>query len=505
VQLVKEETNPEVLRQFSLWLIDENEKLRKDNQRLRDQKAEAAQLKLSMDDKFVTLRKLIFGKSSEKSSSATRRRQDDKDLLLESQSLVPAPKETKTESLPEDVVTHAMSEADLKEESKVRGLSDSNQDWKEIPGLFDESTEVTVIERQYKKIRHRRKKYRYTGSDCPEKEIIVTAPGPEKLLPGCSYSIDFAVQVVVDKFLYHLPLERQLRIMEAGGLGGVFPKTLYNLTLAVGVSLEKIHEKIRKEILECGLVVHCDETPWPIFGKKDDSGYLWVTSNQAGSYYRFEPTRSGSVIEDMLKGYQGPTLSDGYQGYNRLKKLGCTVANCWSHARRKYFDIQENYPTECAEIIELIDKLFEVEHGPKTYEELDEKRKNESASLVKAIKDWCFAKKISVLPQSGLARAIDYTLKYWPGLTVFLENPKIPLSNNDAERALRQGVMGRKNFYGSRSIDSADNAAVFYSVIESCKKVELDPKSYIEMVLRMNTRGEDPPTPLEYARKIRTT
>lgn len=73
-------------------------------------------------------------------------------------------------------------------------------------------------------------------------------------------------------------------------------------------------------------VRHCDETPWHIYGNKDDSGYMWVMSNQAGAFYQYEPTRSGEVVEEMLEGYKGPVLSDGYSGYNRLKKMkGITV------------------------------------------------------------------------------------------------------------------------------------------------------------------------------------
>ena len=100
---------------------------------------------------------------------------------------------------------------------------------------------------------------------------------------------------------------------------------------------------------------------------------------------------------------------------------------------------------------------------------------------------------------------MNYSMNYWDGLTKFLKDPKIPLTNNDAERAIRQSVMGRKNFYGSRSINGADVAATMYTVIESCKKVELDPKNYILMVVKMKAkdRGAKVPTPLQYAKQIR--
>ncbi len=89
-------------------------------------------------------------------------------------------------------------------------------------------------------------------------------------------------------------------------------------------------------------------------------------------------------------------------------------------------------------------------------------------------------------------------MKHWDGLTEFLKDPKIPLTNNDAERAMRQSVMGRKNFYGSRSINGGDLASIMHTIVESCKKVELDPKAYILMAVKMKAKDKTikAPTPL---------
>ncbi len=193
--------------------------------------------------------------------------------------------------------------------------------------------------------------------------------------------------------------------------------------MAASVHLEPVAERIRKDILASGLCIHCDETPWPIQLKEQDDGYMWIIANRAGSYYSFEPTRSGKVVAKTLEGYQGPALADGYVGYNRLKAMeGVTLANCWAHARRKFTDIAENYPPETAEII---DRLFKVERKAKSFAELEILRREESA-------------------------------------------------------------------------------ATLYTIIESCKKVELDPRTYINMALRLSTKGIEVPTPLEHAKIIRT-
>lgn len=282
-------------------------------------------------------------------------------------------------------------------------------------------------------------------------------------------------------------------------------KTLYNLSQAVAVHLEPIAERIKNDILTASLSVHADETPWPIQVKTQDDGYMWVISNMAGSYCAFEPSRSGLIIKALLEGYQGMVMCDGYVGYNRLKKevVGVKLAHCWAHVRRNFWRIKENYPTETAEILDLIDELFKVECEAKSFEDLKILRDKISRGIVTKIKAWCETKWPAARAESELKKAIEYVTKYWVGLTVFLDDVTVSLSNNEAERVIRNAVMGRKNAYGSRTHNGADVAGTLYTVVESCKKVLLDPRTYIAMAVKMSAQGQSPPTPLEYARQSR--
>jgi hypothetical protein len=103
-----------------------------------------------------------------------------------------------------------------------------------------------------------------------------------------------------------------------------------------------------------------------------------------------------------------------------------------------------------------------------------------------------------------MRKAINYLLNRFPGFKLFLKDVSIPLSNNDAERALRHGVMGRKNFYSSKTVNGAVVAATLYTVIETAKKAQLDPMDFIRYVIEQNNAGEKSLTPLAYARRIRT-
>ncbi len=225
---------------------------------------------------------------------------------------------------------------------------------------------------------------------------------------------NFSVDVVMKKYLYHLPLERIRRVMESGGLR-VATKTLYGLCFFVHCYLEDMAERIRGEILSCGLCVHLDETSWPIGNSKQSDGYLWVLSNQGGSYYRFEPTRSGKIAKELLGPYGGPVVVDGYSGYKSglRESYGVDLAFCWSHVRRKFTDIEGNYPGPCGEILDKIGRLFEIERRASNYEFLRKLRKEESGELTKQIRDWLFEKKPEARSESHLLKAINYTLNHW--------------------------------------------------------------------------------------------
>jgi transposase len=196
-----------------------------------------------------------------------------------------------------------------------------------------------------------------------------------------TYSVDFSIAVVTDKYDLHLPLERQRRKMESASLT-VDVKTLYNLCEAVAEHCQAILPQIRQEIKTDYASVHLDETPWRLLSDRT-YGQMWVMSNRLGSYYQFEPTRSGKIAEELLEGYDGAVVCDAYGGYTRLsKKPSIRVQHCWAHARREFFERWADYPAECARALELIDQLFAIERETRSIEDIRELRVTRSQAVI---------------------------------------------------------------------------------------------------------------------------
>ncbi len=515
-RIVENETNPELLKGYfqiswnaSLLLHKENKRLRSENGALMKKKAEEDQQKLKLDkdltnfkETYDKLNKKKFGKSSEKRPSS-RQRDVDRQLSLQSESLAPPPKSEEMDRLEEVRVDHRLTKEELAKIAEEYGYP-KDAKWESLK-IFDESNEVGIRVKSFIRKRHYLSKYRLIASKGTEKEIIVTASGPKRIVPGSKYSPDFAVDVVAQKYLYHLPLERIRRMIASNGLS-IGVKTLYSLSFFVKSHLEDVAQRIQQEIGECGLILHMDETPWPINNSTEKNGYMWTVSNQGGSYYKFASTRSGAIAKELLGSYRGPVLTDAYPGYNAHFKYikGVTLAHCWAHARRKFTDIEKNYPEECNQVLDLLSELFVVETKAQHYTHLLELRQSKSKKIINQLRDLLYELAPKTRGESELQKAINYVLKHWSNLVLFLNDPKIPLTNNEAERAMRHCVMGRKNFYGSKTAKGAETAATLYTVIESCKKVELDPRNYISMAVKKVLNGETPLTPLQYAKHIRS-
>ena len=256
------------------------------------------------------------------------------------------------------------------------------------------------------------------------------------MTPGGEYSIQMATQIACDKYEDHLPLQRQRKQMHRAGIA-VEVKTLYGLTEHLYNRLFDLNELIRQDVLS-EKWVHIDESPMNFYNPKKAKGYIWSMSNPRGAYYQFEPTRAGAVAREMINGYEtGCVMSDGYSGYDFLDKVDGPYKNikhafCWAHVRRKFFEAAAH--DEKAEMmIDLIDKLYEIEHMADEVHHLKELRLDNSVSIVAEIDKWMEMMDGKYLQPSTMGKAINYYHNRKKGLDLFLYDETIPIDNNMAE------------------------------------------------------------------------
>jgi len=353
----------------------------------------------------------------------------------------------------------------------------------EMVGQTEDSEEVTVIERRFAILRHQRKKYRCACNGC-----VDTAPGPLKLQPGSRYSTAFAVEVAVNKYLDHLPLERQARIMRREGLT-IDSQTLWDQLDVLATVLQPTYDALSRHVLEAE-VVGADETWWRLMDTKGSKRWwVWSVTRDDAVIYKTLPSRSREAARQVLDGYRGIVMADGYTAYDALARAGpsFTLAHCWAHVRRKFIEAEPHFPDPCRQVLDLIGQLYAVEgEVPSPSDPTDRAaalalrhglRQERSRRHVREVQNWALAQR--PLPESGLGKAVSYMLGLWKGLTLFLEDPRIPLDNNATERGLRGVVLGRKNHYGCRSERGTEVAALLYSLLESAKLAGVEPKLYL--------------------------
>lgn len=366
---------------------------------------------------------------------------------------------------------------------------------------FEESEEIDVIERRFVVVKHRRQKYRCSCGGC-----IQTAPGPRKLFDAARYSVGFAVHVAMAKYADHLPLERQVRMMQRDGLT-VDSQTLWDQIEALAKLLAPAHDRLQAYVLSQP-VIGADETYWRLMGEKGKRQggegkrwQAWAIVAPDAVCYRIEDSRSTEAARKLLGSYTGTVITDGYTAYSSLRKQGARfrIAHCWAHVRRKFVELEEQHPKECKQVLDWIGQLYAIEKESQQ-DPPDirlEKRRTRSRPILTAIQNW--ALETLALPESALGKAIAYMGGVWDGLRVFLDDPSVELDNNRSERALRGVVVGRKNHYGSRSKRGTEVAALLYSLIESAKLADIEPRAYLQAAISAALDGDAIPLPHEIA------
>ena len=292
--------------------------------------------------------------------------------------------------------------------------------------------------------RHVRQKYRCTCGGC-----IKTAEGPRRLFPKARYGINFALHIALQKYLNHMPLERQARDLGRQGLE-VTTATLWDYLSVLHSKLAPALPRLHQHIL-AQPVLGMDETKWKLLksSKKGKSKLWWVWAQCCDDavHYTLNPSRSGEVAKELLASFAGTVVVDGYQAYEMVERQlsGVKLANCWSHARREVLPFERD--PRGARVLRVIQRMYWLDKMAKrnglSPPELLAWRTRKTKPLVTALFNWL--ERLEVSPTSELRGALQYILKRRVGLTRFLDDPLLSPDNNATERRIRSVVIGRKN------------------------------------------------------------
>jgi transposase len=372
----------------------------------------------------------------------------------------------------------------------------------------DVSETLEVIPRQWKVIQHVREKF--TCRDC---EKISQAPAPFHVIARGWAGPSLLAMILFEKFGQHQPLNRQAERYAKEGV----PISLSTLADQVGACtavLRPIFERLEVHVLAAERL-HGDDTTVPVLARgKTDTARSWVyvrddrpfggPAPPAAVFY-YSRDRRGEHPQNHLANYAGILQADAYGGYGKLYEPGrvpgtIVEAACWVHARRNFFvlaDLTRNAQRKAQgrspavvsplalEAVRRIDALFDIErtingHGADQRKAVRQQR---SAPLVADLKAWMREQRAKLSRANDVAKAMDYLLKRWAAFTRFLDDGRICLSNNAAERALRGIALGRKSWLFAGSDRGGQRAAVMYSLIITAKMNDVDPQAWLADVL----------------------
>ncbi|MFA9263041.1 MAG: IS66 family transposase, partial [Undibacterium sp.] len=354
-------------------------------------------------------------------------------------------------------------------------------------GQFEVSELITVIPSRIIIQRHNRQKYFCWNAEKGAHDII-TAPGPLKLKEGSRYSIELAVEMALAKYQWHLPMDRQRKMLEEQGLD-ISAQSIWDQIDTLAFYLRpKVFAGIVQKIEESRVNI-ADDTYWPnleaVDKRERDKFYLWAVTNPEATCFNIFEARSQKVAKSFLGKLQGVLVSDGHASFKKLGSESLILANDWYHFRRKIIAAEKSYPEETEAILSRIRDLSEIEEGNKglALDEIHQRRQEKSRPIVEGLREYLDALS-HILPKSNLGKAVSYANTLWDGLVVFLDHPDVPMHSNDVERAIRSPAVGRKNHYGSRNMETARTAAVWYSIVATCKQNNIVPRDYVVSTIK---------------------
>ncbi|MCH8914162.1 MAG: IS66 family transposase, partial [Planctomycetes bacterium] len=372
-----------------------------------------------------------------------------------------------------------------------------------------EDSELIEIDVRAYRRRIRRQRYRAT-CDCAEIPRTLTAPAPPKLIPKGRYGISLWVHVLLDKFASHRAttnLIEQLKLYDLALPPGTVTQGLKRLAPLLDPIYQALLERNGRSVYR-----QADETRWPVFveveGKQGHRWWLWAFLGEETVVFRIAMSRGHEVPEEHYpEDLRAFLMVDRYSAYKAMAqvKSGVVVlAFCWAHVRRDFIAVGKGWP-------ELVDwALAWLQRIREIYRLNRERLRHDSQTSAFEEHDTALRAAIAAMDQQATHELADPNLRqpcrkalkslrsHWSGLTLFVDDPKIPMDNNASERTVRGPAMGRKNYYGSGSLWSVSLAATMFSILATLKQWNLNPHRWLTWYLEnCAAAGGKPPSQIE--------
>jgi transposase len=321
---------------------------------------------------------------------------------------------------------------------------------------------------------------------------ILIAPMIERPLPKAIAGPGLLTQIIIDKYIDHLPLHRQQQRFIREKINIPY-STLTDWVCGTCKLIAPLYEALLKEVL-AGNYLHADETPIKVLDrdKKGEThrGYYWVYHNSLEDLvlFDYQPGRGREGPSQILKGFKGHLQTDGYSAYNIFDhKEGITLFHCWAHARRKFYESCDNDIDRATYALKQIQLLYAIEGRAKeqslSEEDVLSLRKQQAVPVLNSLQQWMKQTYIEALPKSPMGKAIAYSLERWEQLMTYTTNGKLNIDNNPVENAIRPVAIGRKNYLFAGSHEAAQRSAMLYSLLGTCKLHGINPTEWMNNVL----------------------
>jgi transposase len=445
---------------------------------------------LYLKQELAQLKRMIFGSKSERHLGC-----DPSQLSLGLGVEAVAPPEKETEQ-----ITYSRSKPDNKKGTAIRLALPAHlhreehiiEPGEDITGARKIGEVVTEV-LEYTPGKFYVEKYVRTKYVLPKEERIVIGELPSLPIPRGNAGAGLLAHLLISKFVDHLPFYRQVQQFKRQDID-IAESTISGWFTASCRLLEPLYERLVSRVQQSSYLM-ADETPIPVQTKdkpgSTHKGFHWVYKAPVDKLVCFDyrKGRGREGPEEFLESFRGMLQTDGYVAYDIYEKRdGITLFGCMAHARRKFEKAKENDPERAKYALECMQKLYMTEREARekdlSPEQRKELREEQSLPVLQELEKWMKEQLPDVLPKSSIGQAIAYTLGLWPRLTRYTQHGQVEIDNNLVENSIRPVALGRKNYMFAGSHEAAQQAAMIYSFLGTCKINNIEPYGWLKNTLQ---------------------